>query len=140
MTTLKIGDRVKGLDNGQPFTATVYDLYATNCGSLKRDDGKNGSGVSIPAYGSGWAFSNLSTYSLEIISSSSSDMTLQQKLVLAFKSEPEKSFIKAGITNIDGSFTSEGLQVFTAWLLKKYGNDFKAEVVDMLLAETEEKK
>jgi hypothetical protein len=76
----------------------------------------------------------------EIISNNSiTNMTLAQKLALAFKSEPEKSFIKAGITNMDGTFTTEGQTVFLAWLLKKNGEAFKTEVVDVLIKEEEAK-
>ena len=76
---------------------------------------------------------------LELIESSDSKgviMSLKEKFALAFKSEPEKSFRQAGITNGDDLLTDEGQSIFLSWLLKKNGDDFKKEVVDLL----EEKK
>lgn len=61
--------------------------------------------------------------------------SLTSKFALAFKGEPEKSFIKAGVLDEKEQFTTEGRQVFEQWLLKKYGNDFKKEVIDPILAE-----
>ncbi len=63
------------------------------------------------------------------------NMTLKEKFALAFKSEPEKSFIKAGIMNSDESLTSEGRELWTAWLVRKFGAEFKTDVVDPILAE-----
>lgn len=69
-----------------------------------------------------------------------SNMTLREKFALAFKGEPEKSFIKAGVMNSDESLTSDGQSLFLAFLLKKHGADFKKEVIDPILAEEEAKK
>lgn len=63
-------------------------------------------------------------------------MTLKDKFALAFKGEPEKTFIKAGVMGIDGTLTAEGRELWTTWLVKKFGDDFKKEVVDPILAET----
>jgi hypothetical protein len=57
------------------------------------------------------------------------------KFLLAFKSEPDRSFRKAGITNGDDFLTDDGQKIFLSWLLKKHGDDFKTAVVDDLLAE-----
>lgn len=62
-------------------------------------------------------------------------MTITNKFALAFKKEPEKSFIKAGITDNEGFLTVDGGKIFLSWLLKKNGDAFKAEVVDDLLKE-----
>lgn len=70
---------------------------------------------------------------LTLIKSSSTNMTILEKFALAFKSEPEKSFRKAGITNGDDLLTEEGTEIFLSYLLKKEGTDFKKEVVDLLL-------
>jgi len=66
-------------------------------------------------------------------------MNIKEKFVLAFQKEPEKSFRKAEITNGDGFLTTDGQQVFLGYLLKKFGEDFKKEVVDDLLKEDEKK-
>ena len=64
---------------------------------------------------------------------------LLEKFAMLTKSEPEKSFRKAGITNGDDQLTSEGQTVFLSWLLKQHGDKFKIEVVDPILL-TEENK
>lgn len=58
--------------------------------------------------------------------------SIKEQFVLAFKSEPEKSFRIKGITNGDDMLTSDGQQIFLSWLLKKNGEAFKAEVVDAI--------
>lgn len=65
--------------------------------------------------------------------------SIAEKFALITKGEPEKSFIKACITGMDGLLTSEGEAVFLAWLLKKNGEAFKTEVVDPILADVEKK-
>jgi hypothetical protein len=75
---------------------------------------------------------------LQLISFGDSEdkkMNIKEKFVLAFKKEPEKSFRKAEITNGDGFLTCDGQQVFLGYLLKKFGDDFKKDVVDDLLKE-----
>ncbi len=62
-------------------------------------------------------------------------MDIKEKFQLAFKSEPEKSFRKAGVTNGDDYLTDDGQKIFLSWLLKKHGTEFKTEVVDELLKE-----
>lgn len=76
---------------------------------------------------------------MKIINNKKSMENLKEKFITAFLAEPEKSFRKAGITNGDGVLTAEGQEVFLTWLLKKHGDDFKKEVVDVLL-EDEKKK
>lgn len=65
-------------------------------------------------------------------------MNLKEKFALVFKGEPEKSFIKAGVMNSDESLTTDGKELFLSYLLKKNGDDFKATVVDPILAEKDE--
>lgn len=66
-------------------------------------------------------------------------MTLKERFQMLTKGEPEKSFIKAGIMDMSGSLTADGRELWTQWLVKKFGDDFKKEVVDPILAEEEEK-
>jgi hypothetical protein len=56
-----------------------------------------------------------------------------------FLSEPEKSFRKVGIAGDDGSLTGEGEKVFLDWLLKINSDKFKAEVVDKIIEDKEDK-
>lgn len=51
-------------------------------------------------------------------------MTLLEKIKLAGKKEPEKSFIKAKILNMDSSFTTDGRDAFLNYLLDKNGEAF----------------
>lgn len=67
-------------------------------------------------------------------------MDLKEKFLLGIKSEPQKSFRKAGITNGDDMLTQEGSQVFLVWLLEKHGAEFKKEVVDSILEEEEKQQ
>ena len=67
-------------------------------------------------------------------------MNIKEQFVLAFKSEPEKTFRKTGITNGDDVLTEDGKSVFLSWLLKKFQDDFKKEVADELLKEVEKEK
>ncbi len=54
--------------------------------------------------------------------------------------EPEKSFVKAGIANTDGTLTKEGEQLFNEWMFEKNKADFNKGVVQPLLAEIEAEK
>lgn len=76
---------------------------------------------------------------IEIIGTKLTNMNLKEKMALVFKGEPQKSFIKAGIMNSDETLTSDGKDVFMAWLLKQNGDAFKTEVVDPILADEESK-
>lgn len=138
---LKVGDKVSGCANGAYFTGTIYSLHGVNRGTIKRGDRETGLGDPIPDYGNGWAFSGLEDYNLKLISDikSSKKMTLFEKIALARKGEPEKTFIKAGITKMDGTFTTEGQSAFLNYLLEKNGAAFKTDVVDAILAEDEAK-
>jgi hypothetical protein len=67
-------------------------------------------------------------------------LSLTERFKQKFLAEPSKSFVKAGITDINGSLTSEGLRLLDLWLLKKFGAEFKGEVVDELLADMNKEK
>ena len=75
---------------------------------------------------------------LQLINKKNKEMTIKEKFTLAFKAEPEKTFRKAGIINGDDFLTEEGQLIFLSWLLKKYGEEFKKEVVDDLVKDKEE--
>ena len=62
----------------------------------------------------------------------SNNMNIRESFLLAFKSEPQKSFRLKGITNGDDFFTEDGQKIFLAWLLTQNGDAFKTEVVDKL--------
>lgn len=75
-------------------------------------------------------------YNVEVISNNiTNPMTNIEKFTLLFKSEPQKSFRKSGITDGDDLLTTEGTKIFLTWLLNKNQDAFKTEVVDGLLKE-----
>ncbi len=69
-------------------------------------------------------------------------MSLISKLMLSLKSEPEKSFIKAGITQASGEFTCEGKELFINWLFQDEATrtKFNTEVAQPILEQIKEDK
>lgn len=120
----KIGDKVKVVSTygwNYIITKIGYEGVITSIG-LSRE---NRECVAVNGF-------EVAVEDLKLITN---NMNIKEKFVLAFQKEPEKSFRKAEITNGDGFLTSDGQQVFLGYLLKKFGDDFKKEVVDDLLKE-----
>jgi hypothetical protein len=67
-------------------------------------------------------------------------MTIISDIKIAFKKEPEKTFIQAGIMNMDETFTADGKQAFDAFLNRKFGDDFKKDVVDPIIEAQKSKR
>lgn len=92
---------------------------------------------------SGWyiSFKNDQAYVdvLESNNKKEKTMNLLEKFTQTLLSEPEKTFRKVGVTNGDNILTEEGQKIFLTWLLGKYGDDFKKEVVDKLVEEEKKK-
>ncbi len=69
--------------------------------------------------------------------------TIMSNLITTFKNitrtEPNKTFVKAGVMNEDLSLTSEGKELFIQFMFDKHATEFKTEVVDAILAEQEKK-
>ncbi|MFZ8805964.1 MAG: hypothetical protein ACO2PO_23715 [Candidatus Calescibacterium sp.] len=65
-------------------------------------------------------------------------MDIKEKFLTLFTQEPYKSFKKAKIVDEKNMLTNEGTEVFLNWLLMKYADEFKKEVVDKLLQEQKE--
>lgn len=63
-----------------------------------------------------------------------------ETFLLALKSEPDKSLIKSGLMNSDGTLTDEGKKVWDVWMLNKNKEAFKTEVADPILTELKESK
>lgn len=122
----KVGDRVRrtdGVDN------PGYGIYIGREYIVSKSENGN---VFLSGVGSNWISTNFTL----IQSNNNPPMaSLKDKFALVFKSEPEKSFIQAGVMNNDETLTVEGQQVFMAWLLKENGDKFKTDVVDPILAE-----
>ncbi len=135
--SIKVGDRIRCLDShngaGVEEAPKVGEIYTVKCVKNENvyvNDGSDGRGQKCNCGNhSSWV---LYPQHYEIIETS---MNLLQKFRLSMKGEPEKTFIKAGIIDSDEKFTTEGKELFNAFLLKKFGDDFKKEVVDPLIAE-----
>lgn len=126
MTEFKIGDQVniirvnsRATHPEGVFELTKFCLPSDSFGTTMCGDG----------------FS-ISWYKFELINNKT--MNIKEKFVTVFLSEPEKSFRKTGITNGDGLLTEDGKTVFLSYLLKKYGDDFKATIVDELLKQKDQ--
>ncbi len=69
--------------------------------------------------------------------------TTSMNLITTFKNitrtEPNKTFVKAGVMNEDLSLTSEGKELFIQFMFDKHATEFKTDVVDAILAEQEKK-
>lgn len=63
--------------------------------------------------------------------------SLVQKFRLMSKTEPEKSFIKKGVMDIDGNLTEEGTALFLAFLVEKNKVEFNKDVVSQIEVEEE---
>lgn len=74
-----------------------------------------------------------------LISTNYNTMNLLEQAKLAFKGEPEKSFIKAGVLDSNKNLTTDGQQLFLTYLLKKHGEDFKTTVIDPIIKAGENK-
>lgn len=129
----KVGDKVRCHynDNGSGhYVGEVGEITCTTAGSSRHP------------YNTSFACgSTFGDHELELINDNPVDnMNLLERAKLAVKGEPEKSFIKAGVMDINESLTNEGRELWTLWLVRKFGADFKKEVVDGLLAEMEAEK
>ena len=67
-------------------------------------------------------------------------MNLTQSFKAIFRTEPAKTFVKAGITNENGDMTSEGQTIFLSYLLQIHGDAFKKDIVDEILKEEKASK
>lgn len=125
MQKFRKGDRVQRIndDNGV-FKKGMYGTVINPSGVDVKVDGTNG-----------YVESGNDQDNLILINQSAPNMNLKEKFAIAFKGEPEKSFIKAGVMNVDESLTEDGQALFLAYLLQKEGNAFKTEIVDPILAE-----
>lgn len=80
------------------------------------------------------------TNDLKLKNNSASFMSnLIEKFKFLTKSEPEKSFIKAGIIDANGNLTTDGQALLIQYLLEKTKDDFNKDVVQPLLKDSEEK-
>lgn len=130
MAKFKIGDKVLRFQGG------------TNGGFNEGDTGVvvKGDYINVLMDKNGKTEDGNDEDNLKLISSKAVNMNLIEKAKLAFKGEPEKSFIKAGVMDSNENLTPEGQQLFLTYLLKTNGADFKKTVIDPILAEEETSK
>ncbi len=125
---MKVGDKVQCLSEKSTNYKQVGEVTCIEGDiiSVKYPDGDTGKGKS--------KYYKLTSCN-PIHKVQSTIMGLTDKFLLGIKAEPQRSFRKAGITNGDDLLTSEGTQVFLAWLLKENEDAFKTEVVDPIIEE-----
>ena len=65
------------------------------------------------------------------------------KLINTFKSitrsEPNKTFVKAGVLTEDLTLTDDGRELFIQYMFDQHADKFKTDVVDKIVKETEKK-
>ncbi len=126
MARFKVGDIVRVVGN-----TCSHNLDIGTVTSIMRIEESTNESNTNYYYSSGWCVCSRDI----VLESNKNNMNIKEKFALLFKGEPEKSFIQAGIMNTDETLTSEGKEIWTAWLVKKFGTEFKTDVVDKLLEE-----
>lgn len=130
MSKFKIGDVIRLID----YSKYEYPIYKGQSAVIVGY--ASGSGFDYRIQWDNGSYSCVYESNIDFNSQiNQTTMNIKEKFALAFKSEPEKSFRKAGITNGDDFLTAEGQEIFLGWLLQKHGTEFKTEVVDELLKE-----
>jgi len=148
---LKKGDRVRAV-----FVYFIGEVFSVNenKATIRRDDGKIGSGDYIEGYGTGWEIMKRDGIwdtggggegTLTLISSksiSNKTMNLKEKFVLLITPEPEKSRRKSGITDGDDFPTDEGVRAVISWWLKNSPDaiKFDEEIVKPMVKEIEKRQ
>jgi hypothetical protein len=154
---LKVHDRVKGEYSSDTYTGIVYAIDCTKNpirATIKRDDGKSGSGENTGGGRPGWVvfrnsdgswganenYGTLTIISQLNISQGGSMTNLKEQFALSLVNEPQKSFRSAGVTDGNDMLTQEGANVFLSWLLHtKHTGEFK-KVVDDIIGKKEDPK
>jgi hypothetical protein len=134
--SLLVGDKVRGIINGSVYAGVVSAINGTEATILKE-------GLSIfPIFvwkrtdGTWGAQRSEGTLKLIPLISSTSTLTnsgepmstLREKFTQSQLTEPEKTFRANGITDSNGTLTSEGSFLFLEFMLREFGNEFKAAI------------
>jgi len=145
-----VGDRViaRGKNSSNTYTGVVIDTsckdyIVVNQDVVNQDVGHSRWECKITPSGAATAngcwdgVSYLEHYGGEVISTKIENK--MENIVTKFKvltaKEPEKSFIKAGIMDVNFELTAGGKTLFNDFLLEKFKDEFKTEVVDKLIEE-----
>lgn len=130
-TEFKVGDRIKNIGDtsSQPNGGKLGIVSVIDGSSVHiiYDDGCQG--VDRPPY-----------EHYQKINSNSIIMSLKSLVRSIKRMEPEKSFFKADIINDCDEFTDEGKDLFFDFLVEKFKDDFKKDVVDPILEKMKEEK
>lgn len=142
MSKFKVGDRVnvrRGRDNQTGYcpyldnylNCKVVEINSTSYTVYSGDDNYNYIGL-------------FNDSELELVGTlTNKTKIIMTNLITTFKNitrtEPNKTFVKAGVMNEDLSLTSEGKELFIQFMFDKHATEFKTEVVDAILAEQEKK-
>lgn len=81
--------------------------------------------------------------SLELVTNNNkktTNMTLLSQIKALTRSEPEKTFVKAGVMNEDLTLTTEGKDLFLDFMLEANKDAFKAQIVDKIIEAQEAEK
>lgn len=133
-----IGDKVRGVNRsiGCGCDGHEYLIITDTSGNCYKYDGYDLNGQRFNCCSNCFKDNNLEYYK----TNKKINMNLKETFSHIFLKEPEKSFRKAGVTDSDGTLTTEGQSIFLSWLLKENGDAFKTEVIDPVLLETKEDK
>lgn len=137
-----VGDKVRFPKENQPHgdpsrEYTIGCLHPDiNRMFLVETEVKGTSGETCSVHRTKWV--STGDYKYELIKKPMS--SLRDTIKLAFKKEPEKSFIKIGILDSNEELTQDGRDLVLKFLLEQNKELFKKEIVDPILAEMEANK
>lgn len=131
MQKFEVGQRVKRVRGGSSGN--------TNEGDVGVVKSVHGMGYGFLRLDSGVVTEEVWAGNYALVENNNKITNLMQNLVQKYRlltaSEPEKSFIQAGVMNDKFELTADGKSLFETFMFEKYKNDFKTEVVEKILAE-----
>ncbi len=128
----KLGDEVRTSNGSEWRCTTIYSGERQNWVMTKK-----GNTTTWPV-GNYWTgkMQNEAGYTI-IKNNNKTIMSIKSVWKNITRKEPERSFVKAGITNDNDELTTDGKDLFIGWLLEKNKDLFNTEVVQPILAEQE---
>lgn len=131
MNVFEVGQRVKRVAGGSCGNTNVGDVGVVKAA--------NKMGYGIIRLDRGVETDEVWAGNYVLVENNNKITNLMQNLVQKYRlltaSEPEKSFIQAGVMNDKFELTADGKSLFETFMFEKYKNDFKTEVVEKILAE-----
>lgn len=131
MSKFKVGDRVE-FENDEFFIGEISDYHY-----LWSDNTKfNGKVGKLDPRSRGFKYS-YAVYeaSIKLIEESKNNMNIKSIYKNITRKEPERSFVKAGITDSNDELTQEGKDLFLSFLLEQHKDEFNKTVVQPILEE-----